>query len=79
MTVLEPKIDLVLHLIKKTDVQLNKRYINNDDLTIIAIMKTMVTTIIILKSLMIKMIMVIIIMITMIMRQSMLKLLYICT
>ena len=45
-----------LRLIKKTDAQLNKRYVNNDDLTIMAIMKSMITTVIILKSMMIKMI-----------------------
>ena len=44
-------------------------------LTIMAIMKTMITTVIILKSMMIKMIMVMIIVITMIIRQWMLKLL----
>ena len=66
-----------MHLIKKTDVQLNKRYINNDDLTIMGIMKTMITTVIILKSIMIEMVMVMIIVI--IMRPWMLKLLYIYT
>ena len=71
MTVLETKIDLVFLLSyhQKTDVQLNKRFINNDDLDIMAIMKTMITTVIMLKSLIIKMIMVMIIVITMIMRQ----------
>ena len=43
-------------LIKKTDVQLNKRYINNDDLTIMVIMKTIINTVIILNSIMTKMI-----------------------
>ena len=64
-------------LIKKTDVQLNKRYITNDDLTIMGIMKTIITTVIILKSIMIEMVMVMIIVI--IMRPWMLKLLYIYT
>ena len=45
-----------LRLIQKTDVPLNNIYINNDDLTIMAIMKTMITTVIILISIMIKII-----------------------
>ena len=45
-----------LRLIQKTDVQLNKIYINNDDLTIMTIMKTMITTVIILISMTIKII-----------------------
>ena len=57
LAVLEPKIDLaLLHASHQENGRPVKRYINNDDLTVMAIIKTMITTVIILKSMMIKMI-----------------------